>query len=127
TTSNQQLSTRPHLRHPHQAPREGLPGRGKNDMTHDDLTVTSSLLRTTSPPTWPTRHGKLVERRYGGASGRATDLAQVRPNSQRSYGRPDTGKADTLTCGRIPHRKDGGSGGGVRMVSHKGSQVAKYG
>ncbi|RWW61995.1 hypothetical protein BHE74_00030919, partial [Ensete ventricosum] len=46
--------------------------------------------------------------------GRATDLAQVRPNPQRSYGRPDTGKADTLTCGRMPHRKDGGRGGGVR-------------
>ncbi|RZS14520.1 hypothetical protein BHM03_00046219 [Ensete ventricosum] len=25
---------------------------------------------------------------------------------QRSYGRPDTGKVDTLTCGRMPHRKD---------------------
>ncbi|RZS08056.1 hypothetical protein BHM03_00038987 [Ensete ventricosum] len=37
-----------------------------------------------------------------------------RPNPQRSYDRPDTGKTDTLTCGRIPRRKDGGSGGGVR-------------
>ncbi|RRT36764.1 hypothetical protein B296_00051902 [Ensete ventricosum] len=45
--------------------------------------------------------------------GRMADLAQVRPNSQRSYGRPDTGKVDTLTCGRMPHRKDGGRGGGV--------------
>ncbi|RZR75428.1 hypothetical protein BHM03_00057067 [Ensete ventricosum] len=51
---------------------------------------------------------------YGGASGRAADLAQVRPNPQRSYDRPDTGKADTLTCRRMPHRKDGGRGGGVR-------------
>ncbi|RWW05039.1 hypothetical protein GW17_00031708 [Ensete ventricosum] len=70
---------------------------------------------TTGPPTWPTRRGKLVGRRYGGASGRAADLAQVRLNPQRSYGRPDTGKADTLTCGRIPHRKDGGHGRGVRQ------------
>ncbi|RRT45610.1 hypothetical protein B296_00031832 [Ensete ventricosum] len=28
--------------------------------------------------------------------------------------RPNTGKADTLTCGRMPHRKDDGRGGGVR-------------
>ncbi|RRT73113.1 hypothetical protein B296_00012599 [Ensete ventricosum] len=47
-------------------------------------------------------------------SGRAADLAQVRPNPQRSYDRPDTGKANTLTCGRMPHRKDDGHGGGVR-------------
>ncbi|RWW03891.1 hypothetical protein GW17_00032914, partial [Ensete ventricosum] len=46
--------------------------------------------------------------------GRATDLAQVRPIPQESYGRPDTGKADTFTCRRIPHRKDYGSGGSVR-------------
>ncbi|RRT61820.1 hypothetical protein B296_00021870 [Ensete ventricosum] len=83
-------------------------------MAHDDLAATSSLPRTTGPSTWSTRRGKLVGRRYGGASGRATDLAQVRPNPQRSYDRPDTGKADTLTCGRMPHRKDGGCGGGVR-------------
>ncbi|RRT32113.1 hypothetical protein B296_00047124 [Ensete ventricosum] len=61
---------------------------------------------------WPTRCGKLVGHRYEGASGRATDLAQVRSNPQRSYGRPDIGKVDTLTCGRMPHRKDGGHGGG---------------
>ncbi|RRT45386.1 hypothetical protein B296_00049786 [Ensete ventricosum] len=83
-------------------------------MTHDDLAVTSSFLRTTGSSTWSIRRGKLVGRRYGGASGRATDLAQVRPNPQRSYDRPDTGKADTLTCGRIPHRKDGERGGDVR-------------
>ncbi|RRT39905.1 hypothetical protein B296_00058814 [Ensete ventricosum] len=83
-------------------------------MAHDYLATTSSLLRTTGPPTWPTRHGKLVGRRYGGASGHAADLARVRLNPQRSYSRPDTGKADTLTCGRIPHRKDDGHGGGVR-------------
>ncbi|RRT56554.1 hypothetical protein B296_00030944 [Ensete ventricosum] len=83
-------------------------------MTHDDLVATSSLPRTTGPSTWSTRRGKLVERRYEGAKGRATDLAQVRPNPQRSYGRPTTGKADTLTCGRMPYRKDGGCGGGVR-------------
>ncbi|RWW38259.1 hypothetical protein BHE74_00056520 [Ensete ventricosum] len=65
-------------------------------------------------PTWLTRRGKLVGRKYGGASGRATDLAQVRLNPQRSYDRPDTGKVDTLTYGRMPHRKDGGRGGGVR-------------
>ncbi|RZS22024.1 hypothetical protein BHM03_00054743 [Ensete ventricosum] len=84
------------------------------DMTHDDLIIVSSLFRTIGPSTWLTRRGKLVRCRYGGASGRATDLTQVRSNPQRSYGRPDTGKADTLTCGRIPHRKDGGHGGGVR-------------
>ncbi|RWW63014.1 hypothetical protein BHE74_00029827 [Ensete ventricosum] len=64
--------------------------------------------------TWPTQCGKLVGRRYGGVSGRATDLAQVKSNPQRSYDRPDTGKADTSTCGRIPHRKDGGRGESVR-------------
>ncbi|RRT60337.1 hypothetical protein B296_00040504 [Ensete ventricosum] len=63
---------------------------------------------------WPTQRGKLVKGRYGGASGRAADLAQVRPNPQRSYDRPDTGKADTSTCGRIPHHKDDGRGGSVR-------------
>ncbi|RZS28253.1 hypothetical protein BHM03_00061824 [Ensete ventricosum] len=83
-------------------------------MTHDDLAATSSLPRTTGPPTWPIRRGKLVGRRYGGASGRAVDLTQVKSNPQRSYGRPDTGKVDTLTCGRMPHRKDDGRGGGVR-------------
>ncbi|RWW52023.1 hypothetical protein BHE74_00041583, partial [Ensete ventricosum] len=112
--SNQQLSTRLYLQHPHRAPQEGLHGEGKNDMAHNDLAATSSLPRTTSPPTWPTRCGKLVGRRYGGASGRAADLAQVRPNPQRSYDLPDTGKADTLTCGRMPHRKDDGRSGGVR-------------
>ncbi|RWW58300.1 hypothetical protein BHE74_00034863 [Ensete ventricosum] len=84
------------------------------DMAHDDLAATSSLSQTTGPPTWSTRRGKLVGRRYGGANGRAIDLAQVRSNPQRSYGRPDTGKANTLTCGRMPHRKDDGRGGGVR-------------
>ncbi|RRT53009.1 hypothetical protein B296_00029656, partial [Ensete ventricosum] len=83
-------------------------------MAHNDLVVTSSLLRTTGPLMWPTQREKLVGRRYGGASGRATDLAQVRPNLQRSYGRPDIGKADTSTCGRIPHRKDDGRGGSIR-------------
>ncbi|RWW80368.1 hypothetical protein BHE74_00011295 [Ensete ventricosum] len=34
--------------------------------------------------------------------------------SGRSYDRPDTGKADTFTCGRIPHRKDDGRGGSGR-------------
>ncbi|RWW03002.1 hypothetical protein GW17_00033881 [Ensete ventricosum] len=89
-------------------------GDRRNDMAHDDLIVTLSLLRTTDLSTWPTQRGKLVGRRYGGVSGRAVDLAQVRPNPQRLYGRPDTGKADTLTCGRIPHRKDDGRDGGVR-------------
>ncbi|RRT37440.1 hypothetical protein B296_00049657 [Ensete ventricosum] len=84
------------------------------DMAHNDLVITSSFFRTTGPPTWLTRRGKLVGHRYGGASGRAVDLAQVRSNPQQSYARPDTGKADTLTYGRIPHRKDGGRGGGVR-------------
>ncbi|RWW40149.1 hypothetical protein BHE74_00054454 [Ensete ventricosum] len=84
-------------------------------MAHDDLAATSLLLRTTGPPTWLTRRGKLVGRRYGGASGRTADLARVRPNPQWSYDRPDTDKTDTLTCGRIPHRKDDGRGGGVRQ------------
>ncbi|RWW50901.1 hypothetical protein BHE74_00042805 [Ensete ventricosum] len=86
----------------------------ESDMAHNDLAATSSFLRTTGPSTWSTQRGKLVGRRYGGASGHVTDLAQVRPNPQRSYGRPDTGKADTSTCGRIPHRKDDGRGGSVR-------------
>ncbi|RWW78088.1 hypothetical protein BHE74_00013706 [Ensete ventricosum] len=84
------------------------------DMAHDDLVATSSLPRITGPSTWSTRREKLIGSRYGGANGRAVDLAQVRPNSQRSYGRPETGKADTLTCGRMPHRKDDDRGGGVR-------------
>ncbi|RWV86759.1 hypothetical protein GW17_00051307 [Ensete ventricosum] len=57
----------------------------------------------------------LLQRQVNGTSGRVTDLAQVRPNPQWSYGRPDTGKADTLTRGRMPHRKDGGHGEGVRQ------------
>ncbi|RZR85613.1 hypothetical protein BHM03_00012631 [Ensete ventricosum] len=83
-------------------------------MARDDLVVTSSFPRIIGPSTWLTRQGKLVRRRYGGASGRAIDLAQVRSNPQRSYDRPDIGKSDTLTCGRMPHRKDGGCGGGLR-------------
>ncbi|RWW62399.1 hypothetical protein BHE74_00030469, partial [Ensete ventricosum] len=34
---------------------------------------------------------------------------------QRSYGRLGTGKADTLTCRRMPYRKDNGHGGSVRQ------------
>ncbi|RWW83707.1 hypothetical protein BHE74_00007775 [Ensete ventricosum] len=68
------------------------------DMTHNDLAATSSLLRTTGPSTWPTQRGKLVGRR---------------PIPQRLYGRPDTGKADTSTYGRILHRKDDRRGGSV--------------
>ncbi|RWW62461.1 hypothetical protein BHE74_00030393 [Ensete ventricosum] len=60
-------------------------------MARDDLVVTSLFLRTIGLSMWSTRHGKLVGRRYGGASGRAIDLARVRSNPQRSYGRPDTG------------------------------------
>ncbi|RRT34562.1 hypothetical protein B296_00054626 [Ensete ventricosum] len=82
-------------------------------MANDDLAAISSRPRTTGPPTWPSRRGKLVERKYGGAIGRTIDLAQVRLNPQRSYDRSDTGKVDTLTCGRMPHRKDDGRGGGV--------------
>ncbi|RWV92828.1 hypothetical protein GW17_00044761 [Ensete ventricosum] len=80
-------------------------------MTNGDMTVTSVGPRTIGPPMWPTRRGKLVGRQYGGASGRTADLTQVRSTPQRSYGRPDTGKVDTLTCGRMPYRKDGGRGG----------------
>ncbi|RRT48691.1 hypothetical protein B296_00026175, partial [Ensete ventricosum] len=65
-----------------------------------DLVVTSSRPRTTSPSTWPTRRGKSVWRRYGGVSGRTTDLAQVRSTS--------------LTCRRTSHRKDGDRGGEVQ-------------
>ncbi|RWW25438.1 hypothetical protein BHE74_00021864 [Ensete ventricosum] len=83
-------------------------------MAHNDLAATSSLLRTNGPPTWPTQHGKLVGRKYGGASDRAADLAQVRPIPQQSYGRPDTGKADTFTCRCIPHLKGDRRGGSVR-------------
>ncbi|RWV79579.1 hypothetical protein GW17_00059265, partial [Ensete ventricosum] len=89
-----------------------FPGGG-NDMTNDDLVATSSRPQTTGPPTWSTRRGKLVGCKYGGASGRTADLAQVRPNPRRSYDRPGTGKVDTLTCGRMPHRKDDERGGGV--------------
>ncbi|RWW61021.1 hypothetical protein BHE74_00031935 [Ensete ventricosum] len=34
---------------------------------------------------------------------------------QRSYGRPDAGKANTLTCRRMPYCKDDGHGGSVRQ------------
>ncbi|RZS12699.1 hypothetical protein BHM03_00044178 [Ensete ventricosum] len=71
------------------------------DMTHNDLAVTSSLIRTTGPSTWSTQRRKLVGRRYGGASGRATDLAQVRPNPQRLYGRPDTGGHDSCADSQL--------------------------
>ncbi|RWW68209.1 hypothetical protein BHE74_00024279 [Ensete ventricosum] len=70
-----------------------------------------------------TRCGKLVGRRYGGASGRAADLAQVRPNPQRTYDRPDTGKVGTLTCGGMSHRKDDGRDGGVRR--HADTEVGR--
>ncbi|RWW26848.1 hypothetical protein GW17_00008759 [Ensete ventricosum] len=72
------------------------------DMTHNDLAVTSSLIRTTGPSTWSTQRRKLVGRRYGGASGRATDLAQVRPNPQRLYGRPDTADFPSRTLSHHP-------------------------
>ncbi|RRT31525.1 hypothetical protein B296_00054857 [Ensete ventricosum] len=91
-------------------------------MAHDDLAVTSWLPRTTGPPTWSTRREKLVGRRYKGASGRAADLAQLRSNPQRLYDRPYTGKTNTLTCGRMPHRKDGGRGGGpIPVTGYEGS------
>ncbi|RWW68531.1 hypothetical protein BHE74_00023946 [Ensete ventricosum] len=70
--------------------------------------------RTTGPPTWSTQHGKPVKRRYEGASGRTAGLTQVRPIPQQLYDRPNTGKIDTFTCGRIPHRKDDRRGGSVR-------------
>ncbi|RZS01682.1 hypothetical protein BHM03_00031587 [Ensete ventricosum] len=50
-----------------------------------------------------------------GVSGRTADLTQVRSTPQRSYDRPDTGKVDTLTCRRMPHRKNDGRGGRVRQ------------
>ncbi|RZR72987.1 hypothetical protein BHM03_00018995 [Ensete ventricosum] len=46
----------------------------------------------------------------GGVSGRTADLTQVRSTPQRSYGRPDADKVDTLTCRRMSHRKDDGRG-----------------
>ncbi|RZR86676.1 hypothetical protein BHM03_00013919 [Ensete ventricosum] len=83
-------------------------------MTNDDMAVTSSCPRTTGPSTWLTRRGKLVGCKYGGANGRTTDLAQVRSNPQWSYGQPDIGKFDVITCRRMPHCKDDGHDGRVR-------------
>ncbi|RWW87677.1 hypothetical protein BHE74_00003473 [Ensete ventricosum] len=83
-------------------------------MTNGDMTVTSVGPRTIGPSMWLTRRGKLAGRQYGGASDRTVDLTQVRSTPQRSYGRPDTGKVDTLTCGHMPYRKDGGRGGRIR-------------
>ncbi|RZS10735.1 hypothetical protein BHM03_00042000, partial [Ensete ventricosum] len=54
-----------------------FPG-GKNDLANVDLAATSSRPRTIGPSTWPTRH-------------REAGLTQAW-RSQRSYGRPDTGK-----------------------------------
>ncbi|RWW69394.1 hypothetical protein BHE74_00023003 [Ensete ventricosum] len=54
-----------------------FPG-GKNDLANVDLAATSSRPRTIGPSTWPTRHGEA-------------GLTQAW-RSQRSYGRPDTGK-----------------------------------
>ncbi|RWW66289.1 hypothetical protein BHE74_00026355, partial [Ensete ventricosum] len=82
--------------------------------------TTSSLPRTTGPPTWPTQHGKPVGRRYEDANGRTAGLTQVRPIPQQLYDRPDTGKADTFTCGRIPHRKDDQRDGSVRRQAYTG-------
>ncbi|RWW48028.1 hypothetical protein BHE74_00045946 [Ensete ventricosum] len=45
---------------------------------------------------------------------------------QRSYGRPDTGKADTLTCRRMPYRKDDGHGGSVRQHADFPSRTLRY-
>ncbi|RZS06881.1 hypothetical protein BHM03_00037636 [Ensete ventricosum] len=47
---------------------------GENDMTDVDLAATSSCPRTAGPLTWSTRRGKSVWRRYGGVSGRTTDV-----------------------------------------------------
>ncbi|RRT60558.1 hypothetical protein B296_00010516 [Ensete ventricosum] len=57
-----------------------FPG-GENDMADVDLAATSSHPRTTGPPMWSTRHEEA-------------GLTQVW-GSQRSYGRPNTGKVDT--------------------------------
>ncbi|RWW59578.1 hypothetical protein BHE74_00033475 [Ensete ventricosum] len=70
-------------------------------MADVDLAATSSRPRTTGPPTWPTRRGKSVWRRYGGVSGRTADLTQIR--------------STPLTCRRTSHRKDDGHGGEVRQ------------
>ncbi|RRT31710.1 hypothetical protein B296_00044931 [Ensete ventricosum] len=96
-------------------------------MVHDDLVATSSLLRTTGSSTWSIRRGKLVGHKYEGASGRAADLARVRPNPQRSYGRPDTGKADTIPLpvdASLTARTTSVAEVYDGMVSHKGSRVA---
>ncbi|RWV86075.1 hypothetical protein GW17_00052065, partial [Ensete ventricosum] len=45
-----------------------------------------------------------------------------RPIPQQSYDRPDTDKADTFPCGRIPHRKDGGRSGSVRQQGRRRRQ-----
>ncbi|RZS05931.1 hypothetical protein BHM03_00036505 [Ensete ventricosum] len=73
----------------------------RSDMADVDLAATSSRPRTTGPPTWPTRRGKSVWRRYGGVSGRTADLTQIR--------------SAPLTCRRTSHRKDDGHGGEVRQ------------
>ncbi|RWV91346.1 hypothetical protein GW17_00046370 [Ensete ventricosum] len=70
-------------------------------MADVDLAATSSCPRTIVPPTWPTRCGKSVWRRYGGVSGHTADLTQVR--------------STPLTCRCTSHRKDGGHGGEVRQ------------
>ncbi|RRT45321.1 hypothetical protein B296_00035614 [Ensete ventricosum] len=75
-------------------------------MPDVDLIVTSSCHRTTGPSMWLIRRGKSIWRRYGGVSGRAVDLAQVR--------------STPLTCRRTSHRKDDGRGEEVRRHANRG-------
>ncbi|RWW17756.1 hypothetical protein GW17_00018294 [Ensete ventricosum] len=79
-------------------------------MANGDLAATSAGPRTTGPPTWPTRRGKLVGRQYEGASDRTADLTQV-----RSTPLPADACLTARTTGVVEGYDD--------MVSHKGSKV----
>ncbi|RZS01956.1 hypothetical protein BHM03_00031918 [Ensete ventricosum] len=83
------------------------------DMTHNDMTITSSFLRIIGPPTWMTQYGELVGRRYGGASSHAVDLAQVRPIPS-----PVDASLTARTASVVEAYDD--------RVSHKGNRVARY-
>ncbi|RZR88920.1 hypothetical protein BHM03_00016564 [Ensete ventricosum] len=80
-------------------------------MADGDPTATSARPRTTGPPTWPTRRGKLAGRKYGGASGHTAGLTQVRPTPLPADACPTI-----RTAGMVEVYDD--------MVSHKGGQAA---
>ncbi|RWW35819.1 hypothetical protein BHE74_00059213 [Ensete ventricosum] len=81
-------------------------------MADGDPVATSARPRTTGPPTWPTRRGKLTGCKYGGANGRTAGLTQVRPTPLPADACPTARMAGMVeVCDS--------------MVSHKGSQVAR--